>query len=158
MDKWFDGKPLNFQHFLCFSLYAANHAMNRTYAPILKDLGLTYPQYLAMISLWQNDGQSVGELSKALFLDSNTLTPLLKRLEALGLVSRQREKDDERRVRVTLTADGHALRERAECVPGQILEAIGIAPEDILALSAQINQVRENLSAGPVAHATPGRE
>ena len=145
MDKWFDGRELSFEHFLCFSLYSSNHAMNRVYAPVLKALDLTYPQYLVMITLWQSDGQLVGELGQKMHLESNTLTPLLKRLEKQGYVRRQRDAEDERKVRVTLTADGHALRERAECVPSQILEAIGMAPEEILALSAQINKVRKNL-------------
>ena len=147
MENWFDGRELNFDEFLCFSLYSANHAMNRVYTPVLKELGLTYPQYLVMVALWQDDGQLVGELGRKMLLESSTLTPLVKRLEKLGYVCRQRDAGDERKVRVTLTTDGHALRERAACVPGQIPEAIGMAPEEILALSRQINKVRKNLTA-----------
>ena len=147
MEKWFDGRDLNFEEFLCFSLYSANHAMNRVYTPVLKDLGLTYPQYLVMVALWQKDGQLVGEIGRKVLLESSTLTPLLKRLEKLGYVRRQRDAEDERKVRITLTADGHALREQAACVPGQILEAIGMTPDEILALSTQINKVRKSLAA-----------
>ena len=147
MEKWFEGRELNFEEFLCFSLYSTNHAMNRVYTPVLKELGLTYPQYLVMLALWKKDGQLVGELGQKMHLESSTLTPLLKRLEKLNFVRRQRDAEDERKVRVTLTSEGHALHEQAACVPGQILEAIGMTPEEIIALSAQINKVRKNLES-----------
>ena len=97
---------------LCFALYSASLAMTKLYKPLLDALGLTYPQYLVMLSLWERDGLTVSELGERLFLDSGTLTPLLKRLEAAGLLVRLRDVQDERRVRITLTGQGRALRDR----------------------------------------------
>lgn len=105
---------------LCFKLYAINNLLGRLYRPLLEPLGLTYPQYLAMLALWEDDRSSVGELCRRLRLDSGTLTPLLKRLEAAGLVERRRDAADERRVVVSLTPAGAALGERAAGVPGEL--------------------------------------
>lgn len=102
---------------ICFALYAASNLFNRLYVPVLGELGLTYPQYLAMLVLWQHEPQTVGELGARLYLDSSTLTPLLKRMEAAGLVTRTRDPEDERRVIVRLTDQGRALRARARHVP-----------------------------------------
>src|SRR5258706_16439520 len=104
---------LRLGEFLCFAVYSASHAFNRVYKPLLDELGLTYPQYLVMVLLWEQDDQTVGSLGEKLFLESSTLTPLLKRLEALGYVKRTRDPVDERQVRVRLTERGRALRERA---------------------------------------------
>src|SRR3954470_8192722 len=102
---------------LCFALYSASLAMTKLYKPLLAELGLTYPQYLVMLALWEQDGVAVSQLGERLSLDSGTLTPLLKRLEPAGLVSRIRSVEDERRVHLTLTAAGRKLRARAEKVP-----------------------------------------
>src|SRR5436190_6553940 len=102
---------------LCFAVYATAHAFSRLYRPILEDLGLTYPQYLAMLVLWEQDGLTVSELGERLYLDSGTLTPLLKRMETAGLVSRIRAVQDERRVHITLTAAGRKLKDKAAKIP-----------------------------------------
>src|SRR5262245_8935804 len=107
------GDALQLDEFLCFAVYSASHALNRVYKPLLDALGLTYPQYLTMVVLWREDGLTVGSLSDRLFLESSTLTPLLKRLEAMGAVRRSRDPRDERQVRVHLTDEGRALREKA---------------------------------------------
>lgn len=134
-------------HMICFSLYAANHAMQRVYAPLLSDLGLTYPQYLVLLSLWQAEDQTVGTLGRALQLDSNTLTPLLKRLEAQGLVSRSRDPVDERQVRIALTDEGRAMQDRAAHIPGCILARSGLDAEGLGALRDTINTLRDHLRA-----------
>ena len=132
--------------FLCFGLYAGNHAMNRVYQPLLKALGLTYPQYLVMVMLWAHDDQSVGELGRKLYLESNTLTPMLKRLEALGYVSRGRDPQDERQVRIRLTKQGKALQTEAACIPPEIIEATGMSIEELKGLVRKIDSLRSNLS------------
>src|ERR1700686_2553157 len=121
-----DELPLNLEIFLCFAVYSASHAFNRIYQPLLEGLGLTYPQYIAMVLLWEGDGQTVGELGQRLFLESNTLTPLLKRLETLGHVKRRRDPADERQVRIRLTESGRTLRAKALHIPGCILTASGL--------------------------------
>ncbi len=133
--------------FLCFAVYSANLAFNRVYKPMLDALGLTYPQYLALVALWTRDDQTVGGLGEQLFLESNTLTPLLKRLEAEGLVTRRRDPKDERQVRVSLTAAGKALGERARCVPDQILQATGLSEADLLRLTRELAALRQHLLA-----------
>src|SRR6476660_8565526 len=112
-------------HQLCFKLYAASRAVTRAYKPMLDQLGLTYPQYLVMLVLWEQDGILVKDIGARLFLDSGTLTPLLKRLEANGLVLRKRDPHDERQVRILLSDAGRALRARAEQIPKQVLCASG---------------------------------
>ena len=112
-----DFNPLALENQLCFPLYAASKELTRRYKPFLDPLGLTYTQYVAMMVLWEQDGITVGELGSKLYLDSATLTPLLKRLEAHGFVRRERSHEDERAVIVTLTDEGRALRERALEVP-----------------------------------------
>lgn len=125
--------------FLCFSVYAAGLAFNRVYKPLLDRYGITYPQYLAITALTARDGQTVSELGEQLFLESNTLTPLIKRLEAAGLVSRLRDTKDERVVRVSLTRAGRILADEAHaCVPAEILAATGM---DVAALGALNGQV-----------------
>jgi DNA-binding MarR family transcriptional regulator len=131
---------------LCFALYSASLAMTRLYQPLLAALGLTYPQYLALLVLWERDGITVSELGDRLSLDSGTLTPLLKRLEAAGLVSRQRDAADERRVLLRLTREGHALRARARHVPGCVLQATGCEVADAVALTRQLQTLRGRLA------------
>lgn len=114
---------------LCFAVYQAGHAFNRMYRTVLADLGLTYPQYLVMLVLWEGDGLTVSGLGERLALDSGTLTPLLKRMEASGFVRRERSRDDERQVRIHLAAGGEALREKGRCVPDRIGCAIAADPE-----------------------------
>jgi MarR family transcriptional regulator, organic hydroperoxide resistance regulator len=113
---------------LCFALYTASRAVVRAYAPLLEDSGLTYPQYVTMLVLWEEPGRprSVGELGGRLHLDSGTLTPLLKRLAAMGYVTRSRDAEDERRVLVTVTAEGAALRDRLAGVPESLLACLGM--------------------------------
>ena len=131
---------------LCFSVYTAGLAFNRVYTPILDRLGLTYPQYLALTALGQKENQSVGELGQSLHLDSNTITPLLKRLEAAGLVVRTRDPRDERVVRVALSERGRALAEDARrCVPDQLREATGLGPDELAALTERLNTLAGHL-------------
>lgn len=132
---------------LCFALYSATLAMNRRYREALAPLGLTYPQYLVMLVLWQFDGRRVGELGDLLHLDSATLTPLLKRLEALGLVARGRDPADERVVRVTLTPAGRALQDKAVEVPVRIACAAGLPLADIHDLRERLGVLRDRLLA-----------
>jgi DNA-binding MarR family transcriptional regulator len=114
---------------LCFALYAASRAVTARYRPLLDELGLTYPQYLVMLALWEQDSISVRDLGAALQLESSTLSPLLKRLEAGGLLRRERRTDDERSVAIRLTESGAQLEERARTVPVDIGEAMGLTPE-----------------------------
>ncbi|UGY14924.1 MarR family winged helix-turn-helix transcriptional regulator [Bradyrhizobium septentrionale] len=145
-----DGAPegaLNLDDFLCFAIYAAGHALNRIYKPLLRELGVTYPQYLVMVLLWARDDQTVSSLGEKLFLDSSTLTPLLKRLEALGHIERSRDPSDERQVRVRLTKAGRALRAKAVRVPACIDEATGLTPEGIRRLQTEIKTLRKTLDS-----------
>lgn len=120
-----DTNPLQLDGQLCFALYAASHAFGRFYAPLLEPLGLTYPQYLAMLVLWDSEPLSVTALGQRLFLDSGTLTPLLKRLEVGGLITRRRNPKDERQVLIGLTEAGRALRAQATHIPEAICAAVG---------------------------------
>ena len=137
---------LSLNSFLCFAIYSANHAMNRVYKPLLEELGLTYPQYIVMVVLWEKDKQTVKSLGKQLFLESNTLTPLLKRLEKMGHVTRQRDVVDERQVLICLTQQGKGLREKALKIPSCLLDASGLTPETITYLQEQITLLRDNLA------------
>lgn len=130
---------------LCFSVYSAEHAFTQLYRPLLDKLKLTYPQYLVMVTLWRRDGRTVKELGKTLFLDSSTLTPLLKRLEAAGLVSRTRNPKDEREVLLHLTQDGRALKGHAAEVTRCIQDAVGLNAETIGAIRASIDDIRDRL-------------
>ncbi|MFG6099118.1 MarR family transcriptional regulator [Leptothoe sp. ISB3NOV94-8A] len=136
---------LRFDDFLCFALYAANHAMNRAYKPLLDKIGLTYPQYIVMVLLWEKDGQTVKELGERLFLASNTLTPLLKRLEKMGYVTRQRDPKDERKVLIYLTQVGKALKQDVLEIPGCIINATGLTPKNLESLQDQLSLLRRNL-------------
>jgi DNA-binding MarR family transcriptional regulator len=145
LQKSEDARP--FDRFLCFAAYSTSLAFNRLYKSVLDDLGLTYPQYLVIVALLHRDGQAVSELGDALFLESNTLTPLIKRLEAAGLVTRQRDSADERVVRVSLTAQGRGLADRIACVPTDILKATGTSVEELSALQQGLMKLGDNLRA-----------
>jgi DNA-binding MarR family transcriptional regulator len=132
---------------ICFAVYSAAHAFNRVYKPLLDRLGLTYPQYLVMLSLWERDGVPLKDIGERLFLDSGTLTPLLKRLEAAGLVKRTRSTEDERQVLIALTAQGQALKEKARNVPQSILEASDCSVAELVALKSEIVSLRDRLKA-----------
>jgi DNA-binding MarR family transcriptional regulator len=131
---------------LCFALYSTSLAMTKLYKPLLETLGLTYPQYLVMLVLWERDGLMVSELGERLFLDSGTLTPLLKRLEAASLIARIRDVQDERRVHITLTAAGRTLKTQAAEIPNCILKASQCSLPDIVALTQQVQTLRNNLN------------
>lgn len=130
---------------LCFALYSANLAMGKLYRQLLAGLDLTYPQYLVMLVLWEGDGITVSELGERLFLDSATLTPLLKRLQAAGLVQRTRGTRDERQVIVTLTDQGRALREKAGQVPVDVFCATGCEIDEVVGLKSQLEKLRSGL-------------
>ena len=132
---------------LCFALYSTSLAMTKLYKPLLEKLGLTYPQYLAMLVLWEKDGLMVSELGERLYLDSGTLTPLLKRLETSGLVVRLRDVADERRVHITLSPAGRKLKTQAAKIPGCILTASQCSIPELVALTQQVQALRERLLA-----------
>ena len=138
---------------LCFAVYSLGHAFNRTYKPLLEALGLTYPQYVAMMVLWERDGVTVTELGERLLLDSGTLTPLLKRLEAGGLVRRVRDADDQRQVRIHLTKTGQGLGEKASAVPVQMLCTTGRTAPELRALKEELVRLRDQLNARETATA-----
>ncbi len=133
---------LNLDAFLCFAIYSAEHAFNHVYKPLLDELGVTYPQYLVMVLLWQRDDQTVRGLGEKLLLESNTLTPLLKRLETLGHIQRSRDPSDERQVRVRLTKTGRALRAKALGIPDCVNRASGLKPDDLRRLHSEITSLR----------------
>jgi MarR family transcriptional regulator, organic hydroperoxide resistance regulator len=129
--------------YLCFAVYSANLAFGKAYKPILEELGLTYTQYVTIIALWEEDNQTVSGLGEKLFLESNTLTPMLKKLEAMGYLERQRDPEDERQVRVSLTKNGRRLREKA--LKMDLTEATGLAPDDFGKVQKAIVTLRNNL-------------
>lgn len=138
--------PLQVDQHLCFALYSANLAMHKVYRQLLAELEITYPQYLVMLVLWNQDDVTVSEIGEQLFLDSATLTPLLKRLEAAGLLHRQRSRRDERQVVVTLTDEGRALRERAQSIPEAVRCATACDDDTLIALKNQLDDLRTNLN------------
>jgi len=140
-------QALKLDHQLCFALYSASLAMTKLYKPLLEELGLTYPQYLALLVLWEQDGLTVSDLGERLHLDSGTLTPLLKRLEAAGYVSRLRDVQDERRVLIRLTAAGRQLKKRATRIPGCILQATQCEVTEVRNLTQQVQILRDRLTA-----------
>jgi MarR family transcriptional regulator, organic hydroperoxide resistance regulator len=139
---------------LCFALYSASLAMTKLYKPLLETLDLTYPQYLAMLVLWEQDGVSVSALGERLFLDSGTLTPLLKRMEEKGLLRRQRSAQDERRVEVFLTLQGTDLKSQAARIPACVIAATHCALPDLVALTRQVQALRKQLTE-PLPLTTP---
>lgn len=138
---------LKLDHQLCFALYSASLAMTKLYKPLLEEMGLTYPQYLAMLALWEADGVTVSELGERLYLDSGTLTPLLKRLEAADLVTRLRDVQDERRVLIRLTPTGRKLKTRAARIPGCVLQATQCDISEVMTLTRQVQTLRDRLTA-----------
>ncbi len=132
--------------FLCFAIYSANLAMNRLNKPVLDELGLTYPQYIVLVALYEQDDQTVSGLGDKLFLDSSTLTPLLKRMEVMGHLTRQRDPEDERQVRVRLTPQGRSVRERALAFRSELVKAIGLDAAEFRRLREDIVKLRANVS------------
>jgi DNA-binding MarR family transcriptional regulator len=132
---------------LCFALYSTSLAMTKIYKPLLDELGLTYPQYVVMLVLWEGDGLMVSALGERLFLDSGTLTPLLKRLEANGFITRKRDVQDERCVRVHLTAGGQKLKSAAVKIPACIFSASQCSLPEIISLTDQVKTLRQRLTA-----------
>lgn len=131
--------------FMCFAIYSTNLAYSRVYKPVLEQLGLTYPQYVTIICLWEEDSQTVKGLSEKLFLEPSTMTPMLKRLEAMGYVRRERDAEDERSVRISLTDAGRQLREKAFDYREITARAAGLSPEEFRVLQKAIVNLRTNL-------------
>lgn len=136
--------PLDSQ--LCFSLYSTTIAINRTYKPLLDELGITYPQYLVLSALWEGDGRTISAIADRLALEPSTITPLVKRLEQAGFVSRQRNPQDEREVLVHLTSAGKGLKSEAGCLNGRLLERSGLTVDEIIALNEKVQALREALT------------
>ncbi|WP_059017102.1 MarR family transcriptional regulator [Mycobacterium sp. M26] len=128
---------------LCFALYSASRAVTAAYRPVLAELNLTYPQYLVLLVLWEEGHANVSRLSERLHLDSGTLSPLLKRLEAIGYISRERSADDERRVDIVLTPTGKRLQHKAACIPERLMESSEMSPEEIVALRDAVLRLSE---------------
>jgi MarR family transcriptional regulator, organic hydroperoxide resistance regulator len=139
--------PLELGEFLCFAVYSASHAFNRAYQPLLKELDLTYPQFIALVLLWTQDHQTVGELGQKLSLQSNTLTPMLKRLEMLGYIKRSRDSADERHVRINLTEVGRRLRLEASSIVRCVRDATGLRDKQVKALIAEVGALRKALES-----------
>jgi len=139
--------PLQLGNQICFAIYSAAHAFNRVYKPLLDRIGLTYPQYLVMLVLWEQDGVTVKEIGQRLHLDSGTLTPLLKRLEAAQLLKRARDTEDERQVLISLTPQGLALKDKARAVPQAILAASACSVGELSAIRNELVALRDRLNA-----------
>lgn len=139
--------PLMLDNQICFAVYSTAHAFNRVYKPLLDRLGLTYPQYLVMLVLWERDGVPLKDIGERLFLDSGTLTPLLKRLEAAHLLKRTRSAEDERQVLISLTSQGQTLREKARTVPQAILAASACSLGELSAMKNELIALRDRLNA-----------
>ena len=146
MPKFNADSALQLDNQLCFALYSASLAMTKLYTPLLGALKLTYPQYLVLLVLWQQEGLTVTALGERLTLNSGTLTPLLKRMEASGLLLRERSPEDERRVLVTLTPAGQKLKTRAAEIPACVAEASHCALSELMALTAQLKALRNRLN------------
>lgn len=140
------GEPLPLDAQLCFSLYSTTIAINRLYKPMLDSLGVTYPQYLVLSTLWEADGQTITAIADRLALEPSTITPLMKRLEVAGFVSRQRNPQDERQVQVFLSAKGKAMREGASCLTDSLLEHSKLTVPEIIALNDQVQRLRAALT------------
>ena len=138
--------PQQIDEQICFAIYSTMLGLNKVYRDLLKDLEITYPQYLVMLVLWERDGLTVGEIAERVFLDSPTVTPLLKRLEAAGLVSRDRSPQDERQVLITLTPAGRGLRQRASHLPQCIVDASGTELAELIDLRDRLLALRERMA------------
>lgn len=141
-----DSQNLKLENQLCFLIYSTNLALNQLYRKLLTPLGITYPQYLVMLVLWEKDEVTVSEIGSKLFLESSTLTPILKKLEAMQLVNRTRSKEDERQVIITLSEKGKILKEQAVNIPAHILEASSCDMTTLLGLKDQLTQLRTNIA------------
>lgn len=141
-----DCQNLKLENQLCFLIYSTNLALNQLYRKLLTPLGITYPQYLVMLVLWEKDEITVSEIGNKLFLESSTLTPILKKLEAIQLVNRTRSKEDERQVIITLSEKGKELKEQAVNIPAHILEASSCDMTTLLDLKDQLTQLRTNIA------------
>ncbi|MDC4637140.1 MarR family winged helix-turn-helix transcriptional regulator [Acinetobacter baumannii] len=141
-----DCQNLKLENQLCFLIYSTNLALNQLYRKLLTPLGITYPQYLVMLVLWEKDEITVSEIGSKLFLESSTLTPILKKLEALQLLNRTRSKEDERQVIITLREKGKKLKEQAVNIPTHILEASSCDTATLLGLKDQLTQLRTNIA------------
>ncbi|MFV5187867.1 MarR family winged helix-turn-helix transcriptional regulator [Acinetobacter baumannii] len=141
-----DCQNLKLENQLCFLIYSTNLALNQLYRKLLTPLGITYPQYLVMLVLWEKDEITVSEIGSKLFLESSTLTPILKKLEALQLLNRTRSKEDERQVIITLSEKGKKLKEQAVNIPKHILEASSCDMATLLGLKDQLTQLRTNIA------------
>jgi len=130
---------LKLENQVCFPLYVASRLITRAYQPMLDEMGITYPQYLVLLTLWENDGQTVNQISKELYLNTNTITPLLKRMEKTGIIARTRSREDERKVLITLTEQGKALKEKAYCIPEEILGKMGQTTSEVFQLKDQLH-------------------
>jgi DNA-binding MarR family transcriptional regulator len=139
-------ESLKLDNQLCFALYSASLAMTKAYKPLLSTLGITYPQYLVLLLLWEHDGQTVSALGDRLFLDSGTLTPLLKRMEQATLLRRERSADDERRVQVWLSPPGQALRTQAQTIPQCMLQAAACSMAELSTLTQSVQTLRDQLT------------
>jgi DNA-binding MarR family transcriptional regulator len=139
--------PVPLDQQLCFAIYSAGMAIQRAYKPLLDGLGLTYPQYLVLNVLWKDDGQTVGAIAEQLALESSTLTPLLKRLEAAGLLGRARNPENERQVVVSLTSEGRAMKAKSGCLGDTLLESSGQTPAELGALNADVRKLRDAIYA-----------
>lgn len=139
-------KELTLEDQLCFSLYATSMAINRLYKPLLDQLGITYPQYLVLSVLWEEDGRGISAIATRLDLESSTITPLVKRLEAAGLVTRTRRQDDERGVLVTLTVRGEELRTESRCLGEALFARAGMAAEEMIALNREVRRLHQALT------------
>ena len=137
--------PLSLDNQLCFALYSSSLLMTKLYKPMLDEIGLTYPQYLAMLALWEEDGVTVSALGNRLYLDSGTLTPLLKRLEKAGLIERERNAEDERQVLVRLTAAGRALKRQAAAIPRKVAASAGVPVAELIALRKKLQKLRSGM-------------
>jgi MarR family transcriptional regulator, organic hydroperoxide resistance regulator len=140
-------KGLTLDEALCFALYSASRALTGFYRPLLDELGITYPQYLVLLALWERDGVAVGALAERLRLDYGTLSPLLKRLQAAGLITRERRADDERSVTISLTEAGRALHARAECIPAEVIAATGLDAQSFEELRETLQRLTAAVTA-----------
>jgi DNA-binding MarR family transcriptional regulator len=139
-------RDLTLEDQLCFSLYATSMAINRIYKPLLDKLGITYPQYLVLSTLWEQDGRTVGAIAERLSLESSTITPLVKRLEAASLVKRTREASDERRVLVSLTDSGRELKQDSRCLGEALFAHAGMTVDELIALNREVLRLRTALT------------
>jgi DNA-binding MarR family transcriptional regulator len=152
-----NANPLSLSNQVCFAFYSASLEMTKLYRPLLEPLGLTYPQYLVMLALWERSGISVKELGEQLHLDSGTLTPLLKRLEKMDLVDRRRNPEDERQVSITLTKSGEELRAKAQRLPGIVTCALSLCDSDLDSLRDAVSMARDHLIAYRRTHMDIGK-